>query len=65
MDQAEYDTLLEEAANLTPLLYGEGTVVPETSQWKPMLVLQTGGAREKINTIRSLIENNPSIRKGD
>ncbi len=65
IDSVEHSALMEELTNLIPLVYGEGTVVPETSQWDSLLALESSSAQEKIITLRELIENDPSIRKGD
>jgi hypothetical protein len=64
IDTTESDALLEELTDLIPLVYGEGTVIPETSQWSNLLALESG-SQEKIIALRNLIENDPSIRKGD
>src|SRR5688572_28770439 len=55
IDTTERDALLEELTVLIPLVYGEGTVVPETSQWNSLLDLETGSAQEKIIALRNLI----------
>lgn len=65
LEGVEHSLLLEELTSLLPLVYGEGTVIPDTSQWQALLALETGGVADRINTFRNLVENDPSIRKGD
>src|SRR5688572_25216606 len=54
IDSVEHSVLMEELTNLIPLVYGEGTVVPETSQWDSLLALESSSAQEKITTLRDL-----------
>jgi hypothetical protein len=65
IDSTESNTLLEKVTDLLPLVYGEATPIPETNQWNSLLAVQSGSMLEKITTFRNLVENDPSIRKGD
>jgi hypothetical protein len=65
VDSTESDMLLEKVTSLLPLVYGEATAIPETSQWNNLLAVEFGSVQEKMITFRNLVENDPSIRKGD
>lgn len=65
MDIAEYDALLAEVISLIPLVYGEGTALPEVSQRNNLLAAETNSVRDKINALRNFIENNSSMKQGD
>jgi hypothetical protein len=64
-DSTDTTILLEKVTDLLPLVYGEGTPIPETGQWNSLLAVESGSAQEKMVTFRNLVENDPSIRKGD